>query len=336
VVRVALVVPAVASALIGCTHTTAGPPNAGRDQERQLPPPTAQTSDGAAAKLLWQQSFALPKGPSARWFEITAPDPALHSFEVRVRQQPPAAHVRVRLETSYGDLSLFDFDPNAPPFVSDLVHCEEQEASRACLTGFPPLAAEPAGRWVAVIEKVSDPAAEVRVELEFSPVEAGGAATEGSDEGLETRQRFDSNGIAFDYPSTWFATVEPLSPVGSPVYRFAVSSVPVQRTPADEGPCLPGVARQLPPDAVLAYLREALGVDRTRSLPRLPDRPPSFPLPSARGSGLCGFERGSSLWYPFKDGDRAFYLGVYIGPEASDRSRSTLADLLNKMKIRVR
>jgi hypothetical protein len=114
-------------------------------------------------------------------------------------------------------------------------------------------------------------------------------------------------GIAFAYPSSWFVTVEPLSAATNPAYRFAVSSVSVRRTAADEGPCLPGVARQLPPDAVLAYLREALGVDRTRSLPRMPRRRAGFPLPPSTGDGLCGFQQGGGLWYPFKDANRAFY-----------------------------
>lgn len=144
--------------------------------------------------------------------------------------------------------------------------------------------------------------------------------------------RFERYGIAFEYPSKWFVTTRPLSNGVNPVYRFAVSTVPVRRTPADSGPCLPGIARQLPPDAVLAYLREALGRDRVLSLPRMPRRPRGFRLPTQADTGLCGWERGG-LWVPFKDAGGAFYLGVYVGPKASAPTRRALKRLLDGMRI---
>jgi hypothetical protein len=143
---------------------------------------------------------------------------------------------------------------------------------------------------------------------------------------------FDRNGIAFEYPRSWFVTTRPLSNATNPVYRFTVSTVPVERTNADMGPCLPGIAQQLPPTAVLAYLREALGHDRTRSLPRMPRRPRSFPLSSRSDGSLCGFERGG-VWLPFKDHGRAFYLGVYVGPKATATARRSLSRLLDGMRI---
>jgi hypothetical protein len=71
-------------------------------------------------------------------------------------------------------------------------------------------------------------------------------------------RRFDRNGIAFEYPRAWSVTSAPLSNAVDPKYLFTVSSGPVRRTAKDYGPCLPGVAKQLPADAVLAYLREAI------------------------------------------------------------------------------
>jgi hypothetical protein len=146
------------------------------------------------------------------------------------------------------------------------------------------------------------------------------------------RKRFDRYGIAFEYPSGWSATTRPLSNGTNPVYRFAVSSVPVRRTREDVGPCLPGIARQIPADAVLAYLREAVGSDRARSLPRMPRRPRSFRLPARADSYLCGFERGTG-WIPFKQAGRAFYLGLYVGARASAPTRRALARLLDGMRI---
>jgi hypothetical protein len=144
--------------------------------------------------------------------------------------------------------------------------------------------------------------------------------------------RFGRYGIAFEYPSRWFVTTRPLSNAGNPAYRFAVSSVPVRRTRVDVGPCLPGIARQLPKGAVLAFLREALGSDRTRSLPRMRQRPRSFRLPTRRDASLCGLGFGSR-WIPFKESGRAFYLGIYVGPRATAQARRALKRLLDGMRI---
>lgn len=159
-----------------------------------------------------------------------------------------------------------------------------------------------------------------------------GAIEEGIASYGQTVKRFDRYGIRFHYPESWFATTQPLSNGTNPAYRFAVSTVPVRRTRADEGPCLPGVANQLPAAAVLAFLREALGYDRTRSLPRMPRRPRSFRLPNRSDSSLCGFKRGS-LWLPFKDRGRAFYLGIYVGPETTAATRRALQRLLDGMRL---
>ena len=144
--------------------------------------------------------------------------------------------------------------------------------------------------------------------------------------------RFDRNGIAFEHPSSWFVTTRPLSNAVNPTYRFTVSDVRVRRTRDDDGPCLPGVARQLPATAVLAYLREAVGSERAPSLPRMQPRPRSFRLPTRADSSLCGFDRGGR-WVPFKTSGRAFYLGVYVGPTASASKVRTLQRLLDGMRI---
>jgi hypothetical protein len=145
-------------------------------------------------------------------------------------------------------------------------------------------------------------------------------------------RRFDRSGIAFDYPSTWLVTTAPLSNATNPRYRFAVGTHRVRRTPRDLGPCLPGIASQLPPTAVLAFLREATGADRRKSLPRMEPRPKHFRLPTRGDSSLCGFGRGGR-WIPFRAGGRALYLALYIGPRASRASRRTLGQLVDGMRI---
>jgi hypothetical protein len=143
--------------------------------------------------------------------------------------------------------------------------------------------------------------------------------------------RFRTSGISVEHPSAWFVTTRPLSDGVNPVYRFTVSTVRVHRTPRDSGPCLPGIARQLPSSAVLVYLREALGADRRIALPRMPPRPRPFRLP--KRPNLCGFTTGASQWLGFKEAGRVFYLGVHVGPKASPTSRRAVIRLLNGMRI---
>lgn len=147
--------------------------------------------------------------------------------------------------------------------------------------------------------------------------------------------RFDRHGISFTYPSTWFVMTRPLSNGVNPAYRFTVSTVPVRRTRRDSGPCLPGVAAQLRRTDVLAYLREALGADRARSLPRMPPRPSHFRLPTPADSSLCGFGRGGR-WIPFQEAGRAFYLGLYVGPRAPVERARGLRRLLDGLRIEPR
>jgi hypothetical protein len=143
-------------------------------------------------------------------------------------------------------------------------------------------------------------------------------------------RHFDRRGIAFEYPRAWFVTTEPLSNATDPKYLVTVSSHSVRRTPRDEGPCLPGVARQLPDDGVLAYLREAF-YDRAISIARMHGRPRSFRLPNRSDNALCGFPSGR--WVPFKAGGRAFYLGIYVGRSASPASVRALQRLIDGMRI---
>lgn len=293
--------------------------------------PAAKTTTEAtsAARM---RAYALTDVTSVRRFTLRAPDPVAHAFDVRVEQQPRVAQVLVRIETPYGALTVFD--PNVHLLADRVgVDCRHRGERALCRMSFPPFAAERPGRWTVVVQKIAGPPADVRVGVGFRRV-ATAAVTRARDPTSPARG-FARHGIAFSYPSAWFVTTAPLSPVGSPVYRVALSSVPVRQTPADDGPCLGGIARQLPADAVLAYLREALGADRRRALSRVPERPRNLPLPNRPGD-LCGFERGAGRWYPFKEGGRVFYLGAYVGPKASPAARRALERVLDGMEIRAR
>lgn len=65
----------------------------------------------------------------------------------------------------------------------------------------------------------------------------------------------------------------------------------------------------------------------------MPNRPRPFRLPRPTDSYLCGF-RGSTSWVAFKEGGRAFYLGIYVGPQASAETRKALQQLLDGMTIK--
>jgi hypothetical protein len=147
--------------------------------------------------------------------------------------------------------------------------------------------------------------------------------------------RFAEHGITFEYPSAWVVTTEALSNGINPKYRFAVSTTPVHRTGQDLGPCLAGIAKQIPETAVLVYLREALGADRRASLPNMQPRPRSFRLPTRADASLPCFGRGGR-WVPFRTGGRAFYLGIYTGPNASSASIRAVERLLKGLRIAAR
>jgi hypothetical protein len=91
----------------------------------------------------------------------------------------------------------------------------------------------------------------------------------------------------------------------------------------------------VPAIGVLAYLREAVGADRTRSISRMQPRPRTFRLPNRSDTALCGFgARGR--WIPFREGGRALYLGIYVGPRASNETKAQLAQSLDSIRIEPR
>jgi hypothetical protein len=154
--------------------------------------------------------------------------------------------------------------------------------------------------------------------------------------------RYDRLGISFEYPSSWFVTSEPLSAARDPYYRFAASTVPVRRTRRDIGPCLPGIARQLPRNAALVFLKENTGASRRRALPRLDPMPRRFSL---RRYGVpCGFHVAGVPHVPFGRGDsidfrearRALILFVWVGPTATKATERQLGRLVASLEIRPR
>jgi hypothetical protein len=143
---------------------------------------------------------------------------------------------------------------------------------------------------------------------------------------------FSSHGISFAYPSAWHATTKPLSNGTEPVYRFAVGNFRFHRTPRDTGPCLAGIAKQRPKNGVFAFMREALGADRRRSLPRTASRPKHFSLPRRSDDAWClGPGSGQSV---FHTAGRVFYLAMSVGPTASRADKRRLRTLLNAMTIK--
>jgi len=147
-------------------------------------------------------------------------------------------------------------------------------------------------------------------------------------------ERFDGLGISFEYPSTWFVTTERLSNGWDPDYRFAASTVPLKRTRDDEGPCLPGIGRQLPVSGALVFLREARSsTRRARSqLGPLPRR-----LRLTRDAVMCGLHRPAlGAWIGFRVARRVFVLGVHLGPKATKTTERELRRLVASLEVRPR
>jgi hypothetical protein len=154
-------------------------------------------------------------------------------------------------------------------------------------------------------------------------------------------ERYDRLGISFVYPSSWFVTTEPLSDGADPDYRFAASTVPVKRTRHDKGPCLAGIARQLPPRAALVFLREYRGASRRRALPRLdpfprrfsltPGLPQCFHVPDSRTKP---YGRGDGI--DFRESGRALVLFAWVGPRASKATEREVRRLVASLEIRPR
>ncbi len=147
-----------------------------------------------------------------------------------------------------------------------------------------------------------------------------------------SRRMFSSHGISFAYPSAWHATTKPLSNATEPVYRFAVGNFRFHRTPRDIGPCLSGIAKERPKNGVLAFMREALGADRRRSLPRTPSRPKHISLPRRSDQAWCLGHGTKEI--VFHTAGRVFYLAMSVGPTASRADKRRLRTLLNAMTIK--
>ena len=143
---------------------------------------------------------------------------------------------------------------------------------------------------------------------------------------------FSSHDISFAYPAGWHVSTKPLSNAGEPVYRFAVGNFRFHRTPRDIGPCLAGIAKQRPRNGVLAFMREALGGDRRRSLPRTPPRPKEISLPRRSDQAWCLGHGTAEI--VFHEAGRVFYLALSVGPKASRTDKGRLRALLNAMRIR--
>lgn len=163
----------------------------------------------------------------------------------------------------------------------------------------------------------------VIVAMLLLPVTANGASG--------SPRTFSSNGISFSYPSGWFATKKPLSNATEPVYRFAVGNFRFHRTPGDVGPSLSGIAKQRPRNGVLAFMREALGGDRRRSLPRTRARPRDISLPQRSDQAWC-LGRGTGE-IVFHQAGRVLYLAISVGPAASRADKRRLQALLDRMRI---
>lgn len=100
-------------------------------------------------------------GRDARFFLVQAPDPARHTFSVRIRL-PRAARVAVSIQTTGPVLHILDGARRRD--------CRRQRNEDICVLHFPTLDALSAGQWTVLVEKRSRPPTTVRFAITFEAV----------------------------------------------------------------------------------------------------------------------------------------------------------------------
>jgi hypothetical protein len=120
-----------------------------------------------------------------------------------------------------------------------------------------------------------------------------------------------------------------LDVVTDPRTLFAVSSYAIPKAALDA--CDGTHARGRPVDGVFVLVKETLdGASLRRSLPRLRTKPRHFQLPK---TGRAGCLPPASVQYQFRVAQRAFYLWISMGPDASAKTRTAVARLFDGMWI---
>jgi hypothetical protein len=153
------IVPTLAAAALlgGCTLD---------DEELSETATEPRQQRAAVGQLVWERSFSFPEGRSNRHFDISAPKPPAHTWDVRV-EHPRGTDVRLSIETWYGTkLRVFESTADLPASS-----CRERGNRQVCLARFPALEAQRPGRWTVSAAKLSKPAAEVLVEVQFTPLD---------------------------------------------------------------------------------------------------------------------------------------------------------------------
>jgi hypothetical protein len=103
----------------------------------------------------------LGAGRDARFFLVQAPDPARHTFSVRLRL-PRTSRVAVSIQTTGPVLHILDRVRRRD--------CRRQRNKDVCVLHFPTHEAPSAGQWTVQVEKRSRPPATVRFRITFEAV----------------------------------------------------------------------------------------------------------------------------------------------------------------------
>jgi hypothetical protein len=140
---------------------------------------------------------------------------------------------------------------------------------------------------------------------------------------------FRSEGVSVRYPSWWYATAAPLTPVTSPVQVLAVASYPLPHDDRGADGCMPKEALDaLPPDGAFIYGWEYSSPQGER----FPPKPRHFRL-----KNFAGFEcLGPSYVFHFRQAGRFFQVHVAVGQRASAYTRATVLRILDSFSARAR
>jgi hypothetical protein len=139
--------------------------------------------------------------------------------------------------------------------------------------------------------------------------------------------------LSLTYPFNWYVTTRLLDNVTDPRTLVAVASYVIPGGTAED--CIGTRARGRPADGVFVLIKEVLdGASLKRSLPRLPERPRHFQIPSS-GRAVC-LPANSAVFQFQVAHRRAFYVFVSIGPRATRQTRLAVRRLLDTMTIGAR
>jgi hypothetical protein len=139
--------------------------------------------------------------------------------------------------------------------------------------------------------------------------------------------------VTITVPAGWHVASRRLTSVASPVQRLVVTSFVLRQTRPDRG-CGPTTAiSEMPRTGAFLFLFEYTGVSQ-QELATFPSRPSHFRLdPRSYRPYEC---YGMSYLIRFQDAGRELQAQIYLGSNATSRTRTMLLGVLDSLRVRAK